>query len=266
VPLGYAVRAKKLVVVEEDAEQVRFIYRRYLEIGSVNLLQKGLQARGIVSKRRTLSTGRTVGGTPYYVGGLSSLLKNRTYIGELNHKGKSYPAEHPAILDRELFDAVQAQFARHAVQLKRQRLGSTSILIGKIFDDAGNRMTPVNTQKGPARYRYYVSVPLRHGKSRPNGSANRVPAQEIEVAVVQALRAAIEMRPDESGTADDAAIVAEHLKKSSRIRYDTETDDLRTRQTRGSVNGVRSILCPKRKTGEASDSAGCGSGKHSYAA
>lgn len=212
VPLGYAVRDKKLVIVEEEAEQVRSIYRRYLELGSLYLLQKDLQARGIVSKRRTLSTGRVVGGTPYYVAGLSWLLKNRMYLGELNHKGKSYPAEHRPILDRDLFNSVQAQLAGHAVEFKRKRTASGSVLIGKIFDDAGNRMSPVNTQKGPARYRYYVSVPLRRGKTQPTGSVSRVPAHEIEAAVVQALRENIHQAPNEPET-DDLALIIQNLQR-----------------------------------------------------
>ncbi len=213
VPLGYAVRDKKLIIVEDEAEQVRFIYRRYLELSSVQLLQRDLQARGTVSKRRTLSSGRVVGGTPYYVAGLSWLLKNRMYIGELNHKGKSYPAEHPPILEQQLFDAVQDLLMRNAVEFKRQRLGSTSLLIGKIFDDAGNRMSPVNTQKGPARYRYYVSVPLRRGKTRPSGSVSRVPAHDVEVAVAQALRATIRQEPDQSEALDDVALIVKCLQR-----------------------------------------------------
>src|SRR2546426_2947667 len=59
VPLGYATKERKIVVVEEEAERVRTIFRRYLELGSLNRLMANLRARGIVTKLRVLKTGRT---------------------------------------------------------------------------------------------------------------------------------------------------------------------------------------------------------------
>src|ERR1700688_1008595 len=47
VPLGYKSVAKKLVVVEEEAEQVRTIFRRYLALGSIGLLIDDLHRRGV---------------------------------------------------------------------------------------------------------------------------------------------------------------------------------------------------------------------------
>jgi site-specific DNA recombinase len=46
VPLGYATKDRKIVVVEEEAERVRTIFRRYLELGSLNLLMAKLHDRG----------------------------------------------------------------------------------------------------------------------------------------------------------------------------------------------------------------------------
>src|SRR5690606_12924604 len=39
------------------------------------------------------------------------LLNNRTYLGELRHKEQWYPAEHPPIIDRELWDQAHAILA-----------------------------------------------------------------------------------------------------------------------------------------------------------
>ena len=52
-----------------------------------------------MTRRRTLSSGRTVGGVPLTNGPLAHILRNRVYLGELNHKGASYPGEHAAIVD-----------------------------------------------------------------------------------------------------------------------------------------------------------------------
>jgi site-specific DNA recombinase len=62
VPLGYAAVDKKICVVPAEAEAVRTIFARYLELGSVRALAADIGRRGIRSKLRRLSDGRTVGG------------------------------------------------------------------------------------------------------------------------------------------------------------------------------------------------------------
>src|SRR4029077_12149478 len=111
VPLGYVTRDKKLFIEEEEAERVSTIFRRYLDLGSIGLLLADLRERGIVTKVRPLSDGRTVGGIPFTRGCLAYLLRNRFYIGEVDFKGEICPSEHPAILDRDLFEAVQRKLA-----------------------------------------------------------------------------------------------------------------------------------------------------------
>ena len=55
--LGYDVKDKKLIVNKAEAETVRHIFRRYIELKSVRLLKADLDAAGIVSKARTASDG-----------------------------------------------------------------------------------------------------------------------------------------------------------------------------------------------------------------
>jgi site-specific DNA recombinase len=109
VPLGYAAVDKKILVVPAEAEAVRTIFARYLQFGSVRLLAEDLDRRGIRSKPRRLSTGRTVGGRRFGVGALAHLLKNRFYIGEVVYRGEVHRGEHEPILDPTLFEAVQAK-------------------------------------------------------------------------------------------------------------------------------------------------------------
>src|SRR5262249_10341371 len=101
-------RTARIVVVEEEAERVRTIFRRYVDVGSLHRLMAE-RARGIVTKVRSLKTGGTIGGIPFTRGPLAHLLRNRFYIGEVVFKGEVLPGEQPAILERELFDAVQAK-------------------------------------------------------------------------------------------------------------------------------------------------------------
>src|SRR4051812_16691647 len=109
VPLGYAAVDKKILVVPAEAEAVRTIFARYLQLGSVRLLAEDLDRRGIRSKPRRLSTGRTVGGGRFGVGALAHLLKNRFYIGEMVYRGEVHRSEHEPILDSALFEAVQSK-------------------------------------------------------------------------------------------------------------------------------------------------------------
>src|SRR4029453_14969896 len=109
VPLGYAAVDKKILVVPAEADAVRTIFARYLELGSVRGLAEDLDRRGIHSKPRQLSDGGTIGGSRFGVGALAYLLKNRFYIGEVVYRGAVHRGEHEPILDSTLFEAVQAK-------------------------------------------------------------------------------------------------------------------------------------------------------------
>src|SRR5580704_12110206 len=186
VPLGYAAVDKKVVVVPDEAEAVRTIYARYLELGSVRALAEDLDRRGIRSKSRQLATGRTIGGGRFGIGALAHLLKNRFYLGEVVYRGEVHRGDHTPILDRELFEAVQEKFAAQAVERRCRLRGASALLAGRLFDERGNRMSPSHTNKGGARYRYYVCQAIPQNK--PTGSIGRVPGPEIEALVIAAVR------------------------------------------------------------------------------
>jgi site-specific DNA recombinase len=183
-PLGYRAQDGKLIIVESEAETVRFIFRRYAELGSVRLLKDGLDARSIRSKLRTSASGRLRGGKPFARGALYLMLQNRIYRGEIVHKEQSHPGEHTPIIDQPLWDAVQAQLASNAAERNASaRHRQPSLLAGLLFDGDGNRMTPSHAIKKGTRYRYYVSGSLitKHQTNRAAGL--RIPAAEIEQLV-----------------------------------------------------------------------------------
>src|SRR5712692_1440914 len=188
VPLGYAAVDKKILVVPAEAEAVRTIFARYLELGSVRELAEDLDRRGIRSKPRRLLNGRTIGGGCFGVGALAHLLKNRFYLGEVVYRGDVHRGEHEPILDRALFEAVQGRLAAQAVARRCRLRGSPALLTGRLFDDGGNRMSPTHANKGGARYRYYISQAVLQRKPQAPGSVSRVPAAEIEALVLAALR------------------------------------------------------------------------------
>ena len=188
VPLGYQVQSKKLIVDTAEAETVRLIFSRYLDLGSLPALQKDLRERGIVTRRRNLSSGRVVGGNFLTNGPLDYLLRNRIYLGEINHRDQSYPGEHQAIIGAALFASVQAKLSENRRGLRQRRLGSNALLLGKLFDDRGNPMTPSYAIKKGVRYRYYVSCVLAQGRRQEAGSVARVAADAVEQILLDAIR------------------------------------------------------------------------------
>ncbi len=216
-PLGYVSKDRKIVVVEEEAERVRNIFRRYLELGSLNRLMTDLREQGIVTKVRSLKSGRTVGGIPFTRGPLAHFLRNRFYIGEVVFKGEVLPGEQSAIIDRDLFDAVQAKLNDQRKNRTTARAKSDSLLIGRIYDDRGNRMTPSHVRKGGIKYRYYLSSPLLHGGPGRAGSVGRVPAAEVEALVASAVREHFKG----STASDDRDLIRNHV-----VRIEVQADQL----------------------------------------
>jgi DNA invertase Pin-like site-specific DNA recombinase len=189
VPLGYQCIDKKLVVVPEEAKTVRTIFRRYLDLGSMRALIEDLDRRGLRTKIAVRRDGGVRGGIRFGVGPLAHLLKNRFYIGEVVYRGGVHTGEHEPILDRNLFEAVQAKLAGNAVAQNVRLRGTASILTGRIYDDRGNRMSPTHSNKLGVRYRYYVSHALLQSRRGEAGSVPRVPAPEIEQLVLDGIRA-----------------------------------------------------------------------------
>ncbi len=188
-PLGYAVRDRKLVVVEREAETVRHIFRRYEALGSVRLLQQELEARGIAGKSWTGASGRSWGGRPLGRGALYLILQNRIYCGEIVHQDQTYPGEHAAIIDPALWEAVQTRLADNAVERGSGiRVKNPSLLTSLLFDSDGHRMTPTHAVKKGKRYRYYVSRPLTIAARADAALGMRLPAAEIEQIVTNRIR------------------------------------------------------------------------------
>jgi site-specific DNA recombinase len=156
VPLGYDAKDRKITVNAAEADRVRTIFESYLKLGSLNLLMADLRKRGIVTKVRTLKSARTVGGIPFTRGPLAHLLRNRFYVGEVAFKGEILRGEQPSILDKKLFDAVQAKLGEQATNRSTTRLNSEALLAGLIYDDRGNRMSPTYARRRGVKYRLHL--------------------------------------------------------------------------------------------------------------
>jgi hypothetical protein len=166
-----------------------------------------LTKSGLVTRVRKLSTGRTIGGIPFGRGMLAHLLRNRFYVGEVVFKGEILPGEQRAIVDRTLFDDVQAKLTEQLNNHTTRRMKSEALLMGRIFDDRGNRMGPSHARKRGIKYRYYLSSTLLQGQPERSGTISRVPAAEIEEIVVRSVREHLKL----SEQVDERNLISAHV-------------------------------------------------------
>jgi DNA invertase Pin-like site-specific DNA recombinase len=188
IPMGYDLEDRRLIPNPAEAATVKRIFEAYLDQGCVSNLQIYLEENGLHNKRRVSRTGNVTGGTAFGRGALYELLQNRIYLGEITHKGASYPGQQPAIIPRELWDKVQAQLQANP-RKKRGKAHSarSSLLIGLLYDAEGNQFTPSHTLKKGKLYDYYVSkIAAKRGTSKAKDRI-RLPAKETNHVVLAAL-------------------------------------------------------------------------------
>jgi len=233
VPLGYQVLERKLVVNEGEAEQVRHMMRRYLAVGSVPSLAEELNREGYRTKIQRRSSGPHRGGCIFRRGTLYHLLSNRIYRGLIVHKGEAHPGEHDAIVDEELWVAVQALLAGNACgSSRRLRRQHPSLLAGKVLDGENRQMSPSHATKNRRRYRYYVTRSDQLDGSR----AWRVSAHDLEQLVCSSMAEELLNQQFVLQLAGDA-IAAEQLQMAS-----AETDMIAATLRSGGAHDKAELL------------------------
>ncbi|MBN8980084.1 MAG: recombinase family protein [Rhizobiales bacterium] len=186
-PLGYDIKDKKLVINAKESQAVRTIFQRYLDLKSIGALIQDLDSRKIVTKKRNTRVEKFRGGIAFTSGPLSFLLRNRVYLGEMHHAGKWFKGEHKAIIDRKVFNQAEKIRTSNTVERGKKQFATGALLMGKLFDDRGNLMSPSFTLKKGIRYRCYVSRAIWNGRNSEAGQISRVPAS-IETTVINGLR------------------------------------------------------------------------------
>jgi DNA invertase Pin-like site-specific DNA recombinase len=177
-PYGYKPKDRKLVIDEEEAKNVRWIFSRFLEIGSATELAREATRRGIRTPRDNAMSKNF----------LYRILNNRVYIGEAVHKGTGYAGEHQRLIDQKTWDRVHAILQESPrLRANNTRTETPALLKGLLFGEDGAAFSPTHTRKGDRLYRYYVSqTVLKHGAGKC--PVARVPAAEIEAAVIDQIR------------------------------------------------------------------------------
>lgn len=118
IPTGYDYVDGKLVINEYEANQIREIYKRFLNGESINSIQKYMHE---TYKKWSGAT------NIYYV------LKNSLYIGKVKFKGKEYDGEHQPIIDKETFDKVQKLLNSSARNDKKNSAQKTPFRAGYLL-------------------------------------------------------------------------------------------------------------------------------------
>jgi len=194
-PLGYDVEKRQLVINQTEAETVRGIWRRFVELRSTSELSRELNAQGITTKTWTNGKGVFRSGRPITKQNLYKTLRNPIYLGIIRHKGKNYAGQHEAILDQGLWDEAQAILAEEAGLRTSQTMTrhmTDAFLRGLLFAPNGDRMLPTATTKPSGkRYRYYL--PYSDKKfGRGTNPFGIVPAEQIEGLVLEQIKGALQ--------------------------------------------------------------------------
>ena len=189
--LGYDAVAKKLVVNLTEAEQVREIFKLYLERGSLLAVVAEVNQRGWTSKSWTNLRGKLVPGRLFDRNLVVRVLTNPIYLGKMPYRDELHQGAHEALVDHKTWDAVQEQLRAKRPQRRGRPVDRwTPMLAGLVkCGVCGAGMTSMTTRRLGRRYAYYVCQNLvnRGAKACPG---SRAPAGELERFVVDRLKAA----------------------------------------------------------------------------
>lgn len=177
-PLGYDIKDRKLVVNDTEAKLVRTLFKQFARGVPPQLIIEQMAKEGARNKY----------GKAIDKGYLYRVLNNRVYLGEAVHKGTSYPGEHEAIIEADLWEQVHALIKGSPHTKRTRQLGRTPALLkGLLFGPNGTAMTPTHTRKRGKLYRYYASTDCLKRTGSPS-PLRRIPAAEIEGVVVAQIK------------------------------------------------------------------------------
>jgi len=206
--LGYAKNEKKkLVIVPEEAEIVKRIYREYLEGASMIKIKRGLEADGILNG---------AGHEKWHTSNINQILRNEKYIGDALLQ-KTYTVDvltkkrvknngivpqyyvensHEPIIPRDLYMQVQEEMLRranlHSGANRKKRVYSSKYALSSIVycskcGDIYRRIAWNNRGKHSTVWRCVNRV--EHGPDCCD--APTVQEEELQNAVVKAINTAL---------------------------------------------------------------------------
>jgi hypothetical protein len=176
----------------------------------------------------------------------------RFYIGEVVFKGEILKGGQSPIIDRDLFDTVQAKLKEQRTNHTSKRMESEALLIGRIFDNRGNRMSPSHARKRGIKYRSYVSSVLLNGIADRAGSMDRIAAEEIERLVTKSVRGHLKLeQPFDDRTLIDTNVSRVEIQSNEIVIHLAESEKLRAK----GLQALDSKAVPHRLAADASKEA-----------
>ena len=219
--LGYDVApgGGRLLVNENEAEQVREIFRLYTKCHSLRRVVKELRRRGLTTKVYWSKRGRPHGGQPFQEGTLIRLLTNALYVGTVEHRGEFYEGEQPGIVDASVWEPIQNELrARRPGCTSRVNQRQQALLKGLLYCHLCDRaMTHTYGNAHGRRYRYYV-CPRQTAGTQSRCPARAVPAQVIEDSVITQLR--LRLSRESGAQSNSIEIEALVQRLVQRVSYD----------------------------------------------
>lgn len=187
VPLGYDADGRTLKINAEDAEMIKVLYELYLRHKLIRPVKEEANRMGLRTKCRTSSKGIVRGGKNFERGQIHHILSNPIYAGRIRHKNVTYQGQHAAIIDPDVWDRVQILLKQKApfVRGQQAQANQSSLLIGKLFDETGDRLTPSHSKKNGKRIRYYISHRLMKRAGEQDITGWRLPAQPLEGQIIK---------------------------------------------------------------------------------
>jgi len=177
--LGYDNVKGELKINETEQELVYKIFMYYLKEPSTNTVSQRLNKEGYKTKTLITKKGDRKGGSLFTKQGVLRTLKNKTYLGLVPWKGEVYPGVHEAIIDQELFDAVQKRLdeSKKDIQVTRKIKSPLTLLGITKCGLCGSNLTSSSAKKG--NHYYYKCSKKIHSAS------NDCPAKDLPAIVLE---------------------------------------------------------------------------------
>ena len=236
VPFGYRVVNKRLVVEENEAEAVRYIFQQYANGKVAREIIKELTERGILYH-----------GKPFVQNTFYSLIRGEKYIGINRHGDEVFTNRFPPIVPKPLFYEVQRILARNKIGTASRQ--TDFILKGKIF--CGYCGRKINGESGTSHtgaVSYYYKCSAR--KKRLNDCQKSIIKKEkLETLVIDTTLSLLRNPTNLDAIADAAIETYKQQQRDKSILSILTNEYNQTKKTLGNVMKAieEGILTPTTK-------------------
>ncbi len=185
LPIGYNVVNKKLIINQEEAQIVRYVFKRYLEVPSELIIANELNEKGWHPKLRNSANTSSV----FQASNISSIIQNPIYIGKIKFHNELFDGIHQPIIEESLFQKVnKIKQEKYRGRSKLPEYKDDSILKNMISCSCCDSPMHITTiKRGVKRYRYYISA-VAEKKGHSYCEVAQVNAGELENVILKTIK------------------------------------------------------------------------------